>query len=593
MKVAIVHPSLAIKGGAENIVIWLARGLRKRGHSVTVFTTEYNGALWSGEYTEDLEVVLFDAPRRVMNSAWLGLRRVGRVLRKKLAGFDVVNCHNWPSNLWVASARRTWRGFPRTVWCCHEPNRQIHWERTNRHLLEYASRAQDSPYNAHLVEDVARERMSAIGSERRRRRNARAVRWDRASVRKMDTVLVNSRFSRENFEGVYGVSPSVCYLGIPLADKEAQPTKGGYFCVVSALTRKKNVHNVVEAMHILVNEWKLEGLNLRIVGDGPERGVIEDLVAKHGLRRRIEVLGSCSDGELRSLYERARLTVYVPIDEPFGLVPLESMALGTPVISSDHGGPVDTVVHKETGLHVDCSDPRAIAAAVKSLYYDEARIREMGSAGARRVRENFTLESFVDRFETMALGIPRELQARGKGQGPQNELRRLNLGCGRDIREGYVNLDRLKLPGVDLVHDLGQFPYPFAENCFDEIAARDILEHLGDTVRVMEELWRILKPGGILRVRVPHARSMNFLHDPTHVSAFTEETFHYFTPPDPSRTLSKYAYYSAARFEILDLRTEYSALTFLGSMRLSKFLFGREVRLDYGNVHGVLKKVVP
>jgi hypothetical protein len=86
---------------------------------------------------------------------------------------------------------------------------------------------------------------------------------------------------------------------------------------------------------------------------------------------------------------------------------------------------------------------------------------------------------------------------------------------------------------------------------------------------------------------------MNFLHDPTHVSAFTEETFHYFTPPDPSRTLSKYAYYSAARFEILDLRTEYSALTFLGSMRLSKFLFGREVRLDYGNVHGVLKKVVP
>ncbi|HUT37396.1 MAG TPA: methyltransferase domain-containing protein [Planctomycetota bacterium] len=170
------------------------------------------------------------------------------------------------------------------------------------------------------------------------------------------------------------------------------------------------------------------------------------------------------------------------------------------------------------------------------------------------------------------------------------QARRLNLGCGRDIQEGYVNLDCVPLPGVSVVHDLNQFPYPFQDSSFDEILAQDILEHLHDTIRVMEELWRILVPGGILRIRVPDARSAYFLHDPTHVSRFTERTFDYFTQEAPSRFLSKFHYYTKATFEILERRTECELLSVFGSVKLFRFFFRRKVYTDYGNIHCVLRK---
>ncbi|NUM79926.1 methyltransferase domain-containing protein, partial [bacterium] len=71
---------------------------------------------------------------------------------------------------------------------------------------------------------------------------------------------------------------------------------------------------------------------------------------------------------------------------------------------------------------------------------------------------------------------------------------RLNLGCGTDIIPGFINLDIVKLDGVDVVHDLSKYPYPFEENTFDEIVAIDVIEHLPSTVQVIEELYRISSP---------------------------------------------------------------------------------------------------
>lgn len=169
----------------------------------------------------------------------------------------------------------------------------------------------------------------------------------------------------------------------------------------------------------------------------------------------------------------------------------------------------------------------------------------------------------------------------------------LNLGCGEDIRRDYINVDIHPLPGVDVVQDLARFPYPYHDNSFDQIIAQDVLEHLPNTVKVMEELWRILKPGGLLAVRVPHARSDLYLHDPTHVSKFTEETFYYFTQRSPSHPVSKYNYYSSARFEILELKTEFKKLRFLGSHLFFRIIHGREVRVNYGNISAIMRKVVP
>lgn len=109
----------------------------------------------------------------------------------------------------------------------------------------------------------------------------------------------------------------------------------------------------------------------------------------------------------------------------------------------------------------------------------------------------------------------------------QTGKRRLNVGCGTDIREGYVNLDIAPLPGVDMVHDMHKLPLPFQSEEFDEILCKDVLEHL-EYIDVLRELHRILRVGGVLIVRVPHFTSRDNFADPTHRHRFSIKTFDFF-----------------------------------------------------------------
>lgn len=100
-------------------------------------------------------------------------------------------------------------------------------------------------------------------------------------------------------------------------------------------------------------------------------------------------------------------------------------------------------------------------------------------------------------------------------------MKKLNIGAGSKSKPGYINLDRISFPGVDVVHDLNKFPYPFEDNTFDWIEGQHILEHLPNLLGVMEELYRISKPNGILSFIVPHHASGNYYIDPTHCIRFS------------------------------------------------------------------------
>lgn len=106
-------------------------------------------------------------------------------------------------------------------------------------------------------------------------------------------------------------------------------------------------------------------------------------------------------------------------------------------------------------------------------------------------------------------------------------MAKLNLGCGTDIRPGYVNLDSVALPGVDVVHDLNALPLPFGDAEFDEVNCKDVLEHI-DYVSLMRELHRVMAPGGRLIVESPHFSGRAVWVDPTHKHAFSTDTFDFF-----------------------------------------------------------------
>lgn len=119
----------------------------------------------------------------------------------------------------------------------------------------------------------------------------------------------------------------------------------------------------------------------------------------------------------------------------------------------------------------------------------------------------------------------------------KKEKKVLEIGCGlRPFFEKgckIIHSDKLKLPHVEIVHDLNKFPYPFKNNEFDEIIASHVLEHLDDIPKVMEELYRILKPNGILKVRVPHFSFVGAFNDPMHKHFFTLNSFDYWDKKTP------------------------------------------------------------
>lgn len=103
---------------------------------------------------------------------------------------------------------------------------------------------------------------------------------------------------------------------------------------------------------------------------------------------------------------------------------------------------------------------------------------------------------------------------------------RLNLGCGHDIREGWVNVDAVARPGVDRVLDLNG-PWPWADSSVDEVFCSHTLEHLDSFQHFTNECWRVLKPGAKATVVVPHGRSDRATQDPTHRRIITEASFLY------------------------------------------------------------------
>jgi SAM-dependent methyltransferase len=126
---------------------------------------------------------------------------------------------------------------------------------------------------------------------------------------------------------------------------------------------------------------------------------------------------------------------------------------------------------------------------------------------------------------------------------------KLNLGAGNLLMEGYVNHDVTSLLGIDVVHDLNIYPWPWHDNSVEEIQAQNLLEHLNDFIKSLEEIHRILRPGGHCHISVPYWNSWCVAADPTHKRGFHEVTFKFFDPN--SIYCKERSYYSHARFNVI------------------------------------------
>jgi glycosyltransferase involved in cell wall biosynthesis len=158
---------------------------------------------------------------------------------------------------------------------------------------------------------------------------------------------------------------------------------------VCRLAPQKGLETAVRALP------SIPGAVLLVLGEGPERDVLEALASSLGVRERLFLPGRV--GDVTSFYRRADLLVHPARWEGFGLAMLEAMLAAKPVVAARAGSAPELVVDGETGLLVPPCDPSALAGAFGALLADRDRAEQMGRAGLERARTEFSVAKMAER----------------------------------------------------------------------------------------------------------------------------------------------------------------------------------------------------
>ena len=166
---------------------------------------------------------------------------------------------------------------------------------------------------------------------------------------------------------------------------------------VGRLVERKGIGNAISALAGLVNNGGPD--TELVVAGGPDAADVDTdpevlrlvaLARKAHVADRVRLLGRVGRAELPALLRSADAVVCLPWYEPFGIVPLEAMACGLPVVASAVGGIIDTVVDGKTGVHVPPRRPQGVADVLRDLLPDEVRRRSYGAAGQDRARTRYS-----------------------------------------------------------------------------------------------------------------------------------------------------------------------------------------------------------
>ncbi len=219
---------------------------------------------------------------------------------------------------------------------------------------------------------------------------------DRYNASFANYILTNSYFSREAILRAYGLNSFVCYLGVDTETfKPLNCIKENYVLSVGACDPAKGHDFIIRSLGLINQKIRPK---LIMVCDR-----VDDLWMKY-LKRlasrfnvNLEIRSRITDDELVLLYNKAKLVVYAPYLEPFGLVPLEAMACGVPVVAIKEGGIRESVIHGETGILTE-RDEQMFAEAIEELLLDDSKRVQMGKRGIDVVKNFWTAEHAVKRL---------------------------------------------------------------------------------------------------------------------------------------------------------------------------------------------------
>ncbi|MEK7673348.1 MAG: glycosyltransferase [Patescibacteria group bacterium] len=307
-KVALVFDWMTTNGGAEKVNL----ALHKMFPTATIFTSVYNPQKVKGFEKADIKTSFIQRlPFSKTKHQWyLNFMPYAYELFD-LSDYDIV----------ISSSHSCAKGVitkPETLHIsyCHSPMRYA-WDNWQTYIKEYKANF--------LIKKIAKNRLHKLRM------------WDRLSADRVDYFIANSSTTKKRIEKYYKRPSTVIHPMIKASHYKISPNSKGYFLAVGRLTPYKKFDLLVETFNQI-------GLPLKIVGTG----VAEDDLRKMA-KPNIEFLGYINDNELQTLYSECEALVFPQIED-FGIVPLEAMASGRPVIAYGEGGALDTVIDGKTGI---------------------------------------------------------------------------------------------------------------------------------------------------------------------------------------------------------------------------------------------------
>jgi len=395
VKLAVVHSDLGHKGGAESVAAWTAAGLAARGHEVRIFTDRADPDLWPelprlGGLVEQVDGASGrDRRRRALAT--------GDRLRGRLAEFPLVFAQNRYGMIWARHAPGA------IAWMCHEPSRRLHPRTTDAELVAALERSDVDLRHPALLQMQAW--LSRLESNPWRRHRAGRLRAEeREWTRRPDLVLANSRYSADAIEASIGRAARVIDLGLPPVTPSTAGGPREGVAVIASASPKKNLHGVLAAAAVLARGHRLPGLVFHVWGVGSDGAAVQAEVARLRLQERVVLHGFLPDPAARARLARARLCLYLPLCEPFGLVAIEALQRGVPLLASDHGGPAEILGRHGGGRTVDPLLPERVADAMEAMLGDsseEARWQQEARAAGASAAEAHGIEAYLQLVEEL------------------------------------------------------------------------------------------------------------------------------------------------------------------------------------------------
>ena len=391
MKIAIYHnlPS----GGAKRTLLEAVRHLSSR-HDFDVYST----SLANQEYADVRPYVkankvypyavgnLYNSPFGRLNMlvrvADLNrIQKLNRSIAAELEQLDYDAIFVNPCQIEISpSILRFTQSVP-TLYYCHEPPRILY---------------ENMPYRPYDGKSKRRQLVDSV-DPLPGRYFSRLKENDRTNTQNADIVLANSAFAQATVKNVYAKQPEVAYPGTdaalfhPLGLERERAVLS-----VGSLTPLKNFDFIIRALGTISPNNRPPLWLVSNFQNPPEREYLEGLAAQLG----VEVLffGNISDQELVKFYNQAAVTAYTPVREPFGLVPLESMACETPVVTVREGGMQETVQDGVTGWLVD-RQPEMLAEKILYVLDNPEIAAQVGKNGRQNVLDHWTWELVTARLE--------------------------------------------------------------------------------------------------------------------------------------------------------------------------------------------------